>query len=114
MKKSTSANADIVLGCLRGGRAMAKTSSEISDETGLTDVDIRAAVRYLIMHRETFVASATSRPAGFFIPNTQSEKAKAIHGLVSRGKKILGRAYKAMGLSSDHISEQMSLDLGIK
>lgn len=110
-KRNKEMDANLLRPYLRPGRRNARTSEELAHLTGLADATIRATVSYMILDKGEAVASMSSSPAGYFIPVTSSERAAAASHLISRGKAILARAYKLMGLPMEKVVSQMDLDL---
>lgn len=76
-----------MLSQLRVGRLNATASERIVSNTGLTDRQVRATCRDLVMRHHIFVGSTPREPAGFFICETDDEKALVINGLRKRIKK---------------------------
>lgn len=70
-----------VLSHLRVGRLNATASDRIVGNTGLTDRQVRATCRDLVMRHHIFIGSTPREPAGFFICETDDEKVDVINGL---------------------------------
>ena len=64
----------------------------MSAETGICEREVRAIVSDLINVHGLLVASATSRPAGYYRPVTDDEILTATRSMRRRGLAILVRA----------------------
>ncbi len=94
----------------RRGRESAVSARALSEATGLRDVEIRHAVRALIMERGRLIASAVSKPAGFYIASTPEEIKEATRSLRHRGVSILARAARLQKLSIEEIFRQTVME----
>ena len=101
----------LVYDLLMRGRANALSARDLSDRTGMSDVQIRQTVRSLIMDRGLLVASATDDPPGFFIAETPDEIINATRSLRHRGIMILVRAARLQKSSIDLVFNQARLEL---
>jgi len=81
-----------VYSLLRTGRSRALSAQMLADETGLTNQQVRATVRRLIMVRGMLIASVVDDPPGFYIAETREEIITATRSLRHRGIMILVRA----------------------
>ncbi|MHB8772984.1 MAG: hypothetical protein ACYC7J_18470 [Syntrophales bacterium] len=96
---------------LQSGRACALSVRDLADRTGLGDVQIRQAVRSLIMERGILIASAVNPPPGFFLPETPEEILTATRSLRHRGIMILVRAARLQKSSLEFVFAQGRLEL---
>lgn len=96
---------------LQIGRAYAISAREISERTGMSDVQIRQTVRRLIMERGVLVASAVDDPPGFFLAETPDEIITATRSLRHRGIMILVRAARLQKSSLELVFNQGRLEL---
>lgn len=81
-----------VYSLLRKGRVNARSSRELAERTGFSNVQIRQIARALIIRHGILVASAVDDPPGFFIAETRDEIITATKSLRHRGISILYRA----------------------
>ena len=100
-----------VYGLLRHGRARAMSARDLSERTGLSDVQVRQTVRSLIMGCGILVASAVDDPPGFFIAETPDEIITATKSLRHRGIMILVRAARLQKSSLEMVFNQGRLEL---
>jgi hypothetical protein len=87
------------------------SARDLSEQTGLSDRQIRDTIRDLIMDRGIVVASAVNDPPGFYIPETPEEIINATAKLVHRGIMILSRAARLRKSSLELVFNQGRLEL---
>ncbi len=100
-----------VYALLGHGRANALSSRELSEQTGLSDRQIRDTIRSLIMERGVLIASVVNKPYGFYIPETPDEIINATKRLRHRGIMILVRAARLQKSSLEAVFHQGRLEL---
>lgn len=93
------------------GRARALSARNLSERTGLSDVQVRQTIRSLIIERGILVASAVDDPPGFFIAETPDEIITATRSLRHRGIMILVRAARLQKASLEMVFNQGRLEL---
>jgi hypothetical protein len=99
-----------ILSLLRRGRENAISERVLSELTGIPGVEVRAIIRHLIMEHNVLIASSVSKPAGFYIAETEDEIKEATRSLRHRGIKILMRAAKLQRISLEEIFNQTKLE----
>ena len=73
-----------IMALIRAGRSNARQAREISELTGLRDVEVRALIAHLINIHKVLIVSATSKPAGYYFPVNEDESDAGAEQLVHR------------------------------
>lgn len=73
-----------ILELIRPGRAAARQVAEIAGLCGVKDIEVRQIVRHLRIHHNVLIASATSKPAGYYIATNEAESRAGIRQIVNR------------------------------
>ncbi len=101
-----------VLALIRSGRANARQAREISELTGITNVEVRSIIAHLINVHKILIVSATSKPAGFFFPVNEDESdagakqlVNRIRALAIRLKNVKRQTYEKIFGQSNYLDE---------
>jgi len=99
-----------ILSLLQRGRDNAQSVKFMSEQTGLSEVELREKIRHLIMVHDVLIASTVGKPSGFYIPESEAEVITATKSLRHRGIAILARAAKLQKLSLEEIFKQAKIE----
>jgi len=101
----------MIYSLLRKGRANARTVETLSVITSIHETRLRAIVKHIIERHHILICSATSPPAGYYLPQTKQEYAQGTAQLVHRIRSMAVRL-RAMDLSAyEELFGQRRLDL---
>lgn len=76
------------------------------------EVDVRQAVRSLIVDHGELIGSSTHKPSGYFLITDPEEIEKQYQKFLLQGLKLIGRGAKLKKIGLAKLLGQLSLELG--
>lgn len=106
-------NERLVLQLIRTGRENARQARELAELIGEGEVTTRRIVKHLVEIHGVLIVSATTPPAGFFLPRTEAECDAGINQLIHRIRSLALRLKKVKRESYEKLFQTSFLE-GLK
>ncbi len=99
-----------LLELLRHGRQSARSVSFLSEQTGLSSVEVRRIVKHLVEEHNIMIVSAVGSPAGYYYPVTNEEYMAGVKQLENRIISLAKRLRAINRQAYERIFGQMRIE----
>lgn len=100
-----------VLRLLRRGRGNAIRRIDLSEATGIGDTQVRQIIKEIVEEKGILIASATAKPAGYYLPETREEYGQGVAQLIHRITSLARRVRAMDRQAYEHILGGARLEL---